>query len=742
MKWIVRLLTLLTLLFIGLLLVAFWPFPQQYRLDSAEIPYNTEIIRDTWGVPHIYGQTDADAAFGLAYAHAEDDFLTLQQGLIAARGDLAKTYGLDAAANDYMVALLRIQDVVDNGYDSQLSPEVRAVCEAYAAGLNLYASQHPDEVFPDTFPVTGKDIVAGSVHKSPLFFGLDGTLGRLFEAVNSDSASLIDEAQFAFGKSDDMAFTGIGSNAFAVGPSRTSDGSTYLAVNSHQPWTGPVAWYEAHMHSEEGLNMTGGLFPGMPVVTLGHNEALGWGFTVNHPDLIDVFELELNPDNPDQYLLDDVWRDFRIWDATLEVNLVASADLGDEYSGNLNYPATREIVWSEFGPVLRNDQQAFAIRFAGFGSVGIYEQLYWMNKASNFAEWQQALQIEGLPMFNVAYGDRDGNIYYAYNALLPDRQEGLNWDDDLQGTSSDLIWGGYRPFQELPQVLNPIAGYVQNANSTPFKTTLAPENPSPQSVSPTSGIELFMTNRALRLNELLSADTSMSWDAFKAIKFDMVFSAESDMADWVARIGRMSFDDPHAQQAQQTLSDWDLSTDPGSSGASLAILTLHFLNQDKDAKVNVSRLGDASNVPDDVLSQAFTNAVQVIVDQHNANFDVAWAQLNRVRRGYTDMGIGGSPDVAHAVYGVLGGDGRFDGVAGDSFVQLVRWDANGVVHSESIHQFGSATLDESSPHYADQVPLFVNRELKPVWFTEDAVRANMKESYRPQDRGEEKVVAE
>ena len=733
MKWIRRLLTLLVLLLVGLLIVAFWPFARTYKVDS--VPYDAEIIRDEWGVPHIYGQTDADAAFGLAYAHAEDDFLTIQQALVAARGDLAKVYGIDAAANDFMVALLRVNEVVEENYETQLSPEVRAICEAYAAGLNLYASQHPDETLPFTFPATGKDVVAGSVHKSPLFFGLDGTLGKLFEAVSDDSAN-VSTAQFAFGKPDGLAFTGIGSNAFAVAPSRTADGSTYLAVNSHQPWTGPVAWYEAHMVSEEGLNITGGLFPGMPLITLGHTEHVGWGFTVNHPDLIDVYELELNPDNPDQYRLDGAWRDFTIWDATLEVNLVASADFGDEFNGQLNYPAQREIVWSEFGPVFRNDNEAYALRFSAYGSLGIYEQLYWMNKATNFDEWQSAMQITGLPMFNVAYADYEGNIYYLYNGLLPDRTEGVDWSGNVQGNTSDQIWDweAYMPFEQLPQVLNPASGFVQNANSTPFKTTVGNDNPLPESVSPTSGIELFMTNRALRLNDLLSADEAMTWEAFKAIKFDMRFSAESNMANWVTRISQMTFTDPHAQQAQQVLTNWNLDTDPANNGAALAILTLHFLNEDDTSKINVSRLGDASETSDAALTAAFNRAVQVIVKHHNADFNVAWAQLNRVRRGDVDMGIGGSPDVAHAVYGQLGDDGRFNGVAGDSFVQLVRWDADGNVHSESIHQFGSATLDETSPHYADQVPLFVNRQLKQVWFDEADVRAHASEIYRPQDR--------
>ncbi len=157
----------------------FWPERANLStLADAGDPYDVTILRDEYGVPHIFGVTDADAAYGLAFAHAEDDFLTIQQGLIAARGLLGSVYGPDAAPNDYMVQLLRIWELVDARYESDLTPATRAVMEGYAAGINHYAALHPDQVLTAAaFPVTGKDIVAGSVHKSPLFFGLDGTLG-------------------------------------------------------------------------------------------------------------------------------------------------------------------------------------------------------------------------------------------------------------------------------------------------------------------------------------------------------------------------------------------------------------------------------------------------------------------------------------------------------------------------------------------------------------------------------------
>ena len=206
--WKRALLTLAALVITALAYI-YWPItPNLSALKNAGDAYHARILRDTWGVPHIFGHTDADAAYGLAYAHAEDDFLTIQQTLVAARGKLATVYGADAAPNDYMVQLLRIWDVVDEKYDS-LAPETRAVMEAYAAGLNVYAAFHPQEAFPGLFPVSGQDVVAGSVHKSPLFFGLEKTLGELFADTRQNTVSL---------KPTATAAPPLNSNTFAVSP--------------------------------------------------------------------------------------------------------------------------------------------------------------------------------------------------------------------------------------------------------------------------------------------------------------------------------------------------------------------------------------------------------------------------------------------------------------------------------------------------------------------------------------------
>lgn len=707
-----RLVLLLVLISLGPAVFIFWPQSVDLaHLADAGEGYSVRIMRDTWGVPHIFGITDADAAYGLAYAHSEDDFLTIQQSFLAARGHLATVYGKDAAPNDYMVHLLRIWDVVENHYETDLMPETRAIVEAYANGLNHYAALHPNEVLaPHLFPLTGKDIVAGSVHRSPLFFGLDKTLSELFKDTRRKDVSPRPSAQVD---------TSFGSNTFSVGPSRTSDGSTFLSVNSHQPWEGPATWYEAHVHSEEGWNMTGALFPGVPVIIHGHNRNLGWGFTVNSPDLVDVYVLEINPDNPNQYHFDGGWLDLEVHTAPIKVKLL----------GRLAWTFKQEVLWSVYGPVIRRDHGTYAVRYAGLGRVDTFEQLYRMNKANDFQEWQAAVQAGALPMFNIGYADREGNIYYLYNGLLPQRAEGYNWSLYLPGNLSETLWTEYLPFDQLPQVLNPPSGFVQNANSNPFQTTLGPGNPDPRDYSPTLGIETGMSNRALRALELFGADATVTFEEFTAYKYDAAYSTESDVAQFREMIvNAPSPDDPDLQEGVEILRAWDLRADPENTGAALMVLTLYHLYEDQ-ANIKPSALvgGKVSRTQ---LLDSFAQAVHTLMETRG-RLDAPWREVNRLRRGKVDLGLGGGPDVLHAVYGELQNDGRIVGFQGDSYVLLVAWDVEGRVRSLSIHQYGSATLDVTSPHYADQSPLFVRRELKPVWFEEEEIRANLEREYRP-----------
>ncbi len=248
-------------------------------------PDSIKIARDAYGVPHIFAKTDPEVAYGLAWANAEDDFATMQFTLLAGEGKLGRLRGKDGATVDYIVHLLRCREVVQEKY-STLAPDFVALLDGYVQGINAYAARHPREVLVrGSFPATLESYLTSLVFSASMITGVDKALASIF---NRRVPTL-------------KAFASGGSNAFAVHSSKTTDGQTYLAINSHQPLEGPVAWYEAHLHSEEGWNMLGGLFPGSPVVFLGTNENLGWAHTVNFQDKVDVYQLEINPDNNTEY---------------------------------------------------------------------------------------------------------------------------------------------------------------------------------------------------------------------------------------------------------------------------------------------------------------------------------------------------------------------------------------------------------------------------------------------------------
>jgi len=678
--------------------------------------YDVRILRDTWGVPHIYGKTDADVAFGLAYAHAEDDMPTTLEALLAARGQVASVQGTAGAPIDFMVNLLRVWEDIDAKYETDLSPATRAVCDAYANGLNYYAAMHEDEVPAKLLPFTGKDVVAGFVFKGPFFFGLDNAVQELFGKERRRKVSEKNPAQASaeFLRED----LELGSNTFGVSPKRSADGSTLLNINSHQPWEGPVAWYEAHLHSEEGWDIVGGTFPGAPLILHGHNRELGWAHTVNKPDLIDVYVLEMNPDNPNQYKFDGEWKELEERTAKIKVKLF----------GPFSWTVKRPVYWSVYGPTLKQDHGTYAIRYANMGDIRQVEQWYRMGKAKNLAEWRDAMNMQSIASLNCGYADREGNIFYLYNAKFPKRAEGYDWKQYLPGNTSETLWTEFYTVDDNPQVLNPESGFFQNCNNTPFIATAEEENPKESDFPKTMGIETHMTNRALRAMELLSADTSITAEEFVAYKYDMEYSRESEIAKGWHRIAEAEPpNDPIIKEALEIWKKWDLRVNPENTSAAICVLTIGP-GSDNDARAT-----------DIAKTFQLIKDTSIALKQAHGRIDVPWSDVNRLKRGNEDMAIGGGPDILHAVYGSRVVDGKLEGLengeiygrAGDCYVLLAAWDKDGKVTSKSIHQFGSASVREDSPHYADQAPLFCKRELKPVWLDEADIRANLSSEYRP-----------
>ncbi len=679
---------------------------------KAAAAYDVRIIRDKWGVPHIYGASDADVGFGLAYAHAEDDWKTFEEVIRFSRGRLAERAGKSAAVTDYLVAALGANEAIRARYSSDLSPETHSLLEGYAAGLNLFCAEKKDRCSRGVAPVSPQDIVAGFAARAPFFYGLEDELKKIFEKDATKTAGL-DWLKTAYLRVTPE--TGMGSNAMAVAPSRAADGATRLLINSHQPFTGPVAWYEARVKSGEGWDMIGGVFPGAPVILHGVAPDFGWAFTVNKPDLVDVYELETDrPKRPTKYRFDGEWRELGRSVAKFRVKLW----------GPFSLPVSRPVYRSVHGPVFKTPNGWRAVSFAGDSDIRAVEQWRRMNRAVNFDDWRDAMSLQGIPSFNVVFADRDGQIAYFYNMAAPDRAAGWNWSTPAPGERADLVWKGVLPFGSAPNVVEPASGFVVNANNQPWFASAREDSPRAEDFPDHIGVRARSTNRGLRLQELYGADTKITADEFVGYKMDDKFSEDSNLRRLIAA----TLADPAIRgdasltAALQVLRGWRGDADRGDRGAALAIA---FGRNALGILLN----GDNAEIPE---PRAALRKASADLLAGFGRLDPEWGEANRLKRGELDLAVDGAPDTLRAIYSISDyANGPGEAVAGDTYVMVAEWLNDGSQRIRTVHQFGAATLDAASPHFADQSPLFAAEEWKAPAMTLEGVLAEATRDYRP-----------
>ncbi|WP_417591931.1 acylase [Parasphingorhabdus sp.] len=695
--------------------LAIWePMTVEEAAAPPDLSYEARIVRDEFGVPHIFGKTDADVAYGVAYAHAEDDFSTLQEVTAMTRGRMATLNGAASAPIDYIAALLDVRGTVTRKYDD-LPEDVRLLLDGYASGLNAYAEKHPDEVrLTKLFPVNGQDIAAGFVLRSPFFFGLNNPIEALVQnkplpreggpRLSGEPAKpsihplspdkIIDEKKVTpVGPDPDEN----GSNAYAVAPERSPEAKTRLISNSHQPLRGNVAWYELVVHSDEGWDFAGANFPGSPFPFLGHNKYLGWTNTVNRPDLVDIYKLTLN-DKKDAYLFDGEWKPLekkRVW---LKIKF-----------GPFVIPYPQVAYRSIHGPVIMNDSGAYAVRYAGIDELDMLTQYYRINKATNFDEWQAAMAGQGVPATNFIYADAEGNIGLYYNAMFPDRPEGFDWRGVLPGDSSKALWQKTLPFTRVPALVNPASGYVMNSNNTPYIAAGPGDELKPDNFSPLLGIEDDQTNRSRRsiaLLERANADGKISDAELWAIKYDTGYEKAGYAKDWLDSIAALDLkDNAKLLKAQQLLNQWDWNLDGRGAADALALIVLRPANK---AHYNRAKKPDPRLILEETVDH---------LTQYFDRIDPPMLDVLRLRQGNVDLPIDGGNDTIRAsTLWDVDDDGRLSVRHGDSFIMFIEWAKDGKVYSRSIQPFGAATTRPDSPHYTDQMQLFVDKKLKPVWF--------------------------
>jgi acyl-homoserine-lactone acylase len=357
---------------------------------------------------------------------------------------------------------------------------------------------------------------------------------------------------------------------------------------------------------------------------------------------------------------------------------------------------------------------AFAIRYAGIDSIASLEQYYRITKARDFAEWQAAMAIQGVPATNFIYADKTGTIADVYNAAIPDRKPGPDWRSVVDGTDSSLIWKGPIAWDRYPRLISPKSGYLFNSNNTPLLAAGPGSELDPAKIPAIWGVELDMTNRARRAARLLGEPGPITRDRLMTIKYDTGYEREGYVAfmlDGIARLDLRS--QPELARAQGLLASWDMTADGKGAADALAVMVL------EQAMKNSYGL---KLPPDPKVELA---AAVSHLTTHFGRIDPPLGDLIRIRRGATDLPDDGGGDTLRAATNWdVDTDGRLAIKHGDSYIMLVEWGHDGQVHSQSIQPYGAATTRPASPHYADQAQLFVQHRLKPVWFTRAEVASH------------------
>lgn len=660
-------------------------------------PSSINIVRDVYGVPHIFAETDPEVAYGLAWAHAEDDFETIQKCFLASKAMLGQHTGRDGALVDYAVHLLRLRETVDEKYETDISDDYKEVLQGYCDGFNAYAYAHPKDVLiRRSFPVTPKDLLTYSLIQLAIGAGADAALKSIYNGTTALAE-----------------FDGEGSNAFAFNSKITADGNTYFAINTHHPLEGQVAWYEAHLHSDEGWNIVGTLFPGSPVIFTGINENLGWTHTVNKPDRLDIFQLEMNPNNNLQYKVDGKW--LTLEETTIKLKVKVPG---------FNLHVKKKAYWSVYGPTMINEKGAFSIRSGAIMDIRPLEQWYRMNKAANYTEFRSALKMEAIPSYNIVYADRFDTIYYLSNAKLPVRTHGYNWKKTVPGNTTKTLWNSFHRLEELPQVLNPSSGYVYNVNHSVFDATALQDNINEKNYDPNMGYEAHQNNRSIRVKELLSEKRKISYNDFKAIKYDLQLPSKLAFPVNIDTLFLLEEEKyPELKELITSLKNWNRKGNIESVGATHFAMFFYYI---ADIYQKDETLKTASEA---LCVQALYNAKADLL-RHFGKLDVALGDYQRHERGGKSLPLPGLPDVLAAMYGSPQDDGRIKGTLGECYVALVKFTSNGP-EIETVNAYG-ASNNRDSKHYTDQMELFQQQKTKKMSLDKDVVYSEAASIYHPE----------
>jgi penicillin amidase len=673
------------------------------QVSTNDLARRVTIYRDTYGIPHVFGETDAATMFGFAYAQAEDNFWSIETNYLRSIGRLAEVNGERGLVSDRRNRTLEIPRLAREEY-ARMPRKMRELLDGFVAGLNAYVADHPEvrprllTRFEPWYPLA---FIRYNYYQNGFFWSAGFRPADLQVAFDD---SLLASKEF-------------GSNGWVIGPSKSASGHAMLFINPHLPFFGSGQVYEGHIKSDEGWNFTGYTRLGFPFPYVGHNESLGWVSTDNAADQADLYlETFDDPARPLAYRYGTGYRQATQWIDTILVK----TDTGIERRA-FTFRKTHH------GPILGvRDGKPVALRMSKLEGDGWLGEWYAMTRARRVSELKEAMRPLNMLFGNVMAADTEGNTFYLYNAAVPVRDQRFKWSEPVDGSDPATEWRGYHTLDDLPQLTNPPTGWMQNCNTTPFRLTSI-GNPEP-SKFPAYMVQEGDNWRGLMSRRILESTPRFTWDAWVRAAFDTyVIAADSllpgllrDFRADSARFGRLTV-------AIDTLTRWNRRSDTTSMAMTLF-----------DRWQEALRGGSTSVA---ALDSAVTR-----LEREWGTWLVRWGESNRLQRihepanqQFSDtrpsipvLGAGSQHGAVFTYTAVpTSGQKRRYGVAGGSYVSVVEFGPT--VRRLAVHTMG-ASGDPQSPHYFDQAPLYARGEFRPAWFTIEEIRANLERAYRPGTR--------
>lgn len=622
--------------------------------------YDVTIRRDRWGIPHVEGKRDADVVFGLMYAQAEDDYATIDASTIGLVGRAAEARGERGLASDVRFRAYRIEELAKARL-ARADRNFQAMAQAYADGLNLYLAKYPEkrgdiDRYEPWYFLAGVNLPAN----------VDG-----IETVPYFSATSAEE----------------GSNAWAIAPSRTASRRATLFANPHVDLFGQGARYECVLKSGEGWEFDGFCILGNPIPHAGHNAHLAWSHTNTRADGADVYRLTMVGENG-----------YRVGDKVLKLDRQLEViPIGKGEGGESRTIVTERSI---YGPVVRRDGKVYSVRLPIERNLDYWFQKLAMNKARNLKEFQKALAMGALTYSNTTYADDKGHIAFWYGSTVPRRDPSFDWTKPVDGSDPRTEWKGFLRTDELPHVIDPKSGFVQNCNSHPWLTTVGDGNPKPADY-PSYVVRDPETTRAQNSRRILTSQPTFTFDELAQRAFDTyVYTSKERLPKILAAIGT-------SMPAAKALEAWD-----GVSTVDSVPATLYF---ETETRMRANPRFAGFEEDPSVIREAFEATVKEL-ERRWGTWQVPWGKVNRLRRGLAadapSWPVPGALSAFGQIFAFSGPrtDGVHYGQVGNSYVALVEPGRGGRFGAVCV---AGQSADPTSSHYVDQAPFYAAGKFRP-----------------------------